>query len=68
MAYALKSLGEVLVRRGLFEDGLNVLMGSADIYENLGYGYGVWGLFPFLAEAKAHLGRYEDARADARQG
>jgi predicted ATPase/DNA-binding SARP family transcriptional activator len=68
MAYALKSLGEVLVRRGLFEDGLYVMASSADIYENLGYGYGVWGLFPFLAEAKLHLGRYEDARAGAQEG
>ena len=68
MAHALKSMGEVRVRRGLFEDGLVLMVSSVDIYEDLGYGYGAWGLFPFLAEAKVHLGRYEDARADAQQG
>ena len=65
MAHALKSMGEVLVRRGLFEDGLALMVSSADIYEDLGYGYGAWGLLPFLAEAKVHLGQYADARAGA---
>jgi tetratricopeptide (TPR) repeat protein len=68
MAYAIKSMGEVLVRRGLYEDGLVLMESSAEIYDDQGYGYGVWGLFPFLAEAKLHLGRYEEARADALQG
>jgi hypothetical protein len=61
-------MGEVLVRRGLFEDGLVLMESSVEIHDDLGQGYGVWGTFPFLAEAKVHLGRYEEARADARQG
>ena len=68
MAQTVKSLGEVLVRRGQFGDGLAVMESSSDIYDDLGYGYGVWGLFPFLAEAKLHLGLYDEARADALQG
>ena len=65
---SVKSIGEVLVRRGLFEDGLGVMESSANIYDDLGYDYGVWGLFPFLAEAKVHLGRYQEAREQALQG
>jgi tetratricopeptide (TPR) repeat protein len=68
MAQTIKSVGEVLVRRGQFEEGLGVMESSIGIYDDLGYGYGVWGLYPFLAEAKAHLGRYEEARDEALQG
>jgi tetratricopeptide (TPR) repeat protein len=67
MAQTIKSIGEVLVRRGLFEDGLVLLESSSDIYDNLGYSFGVSNLLPFLAEAKLHLGHYEEAHADAHQ-
>jgi predicted ATPase/DNA-binding SARP family transcriptional activator len=68
VAQTLKSMGEVLVRQGLFEDGLVVLQSSSDIFDDFGYGYGVWGLCPFLAEAQVHLGRYGEAHVDVLQG
>jgi predicted ATPase/DNA-binding SARP family transcriptional activator len=68
VAYTLKSVGEVLVRRGWFVDGLAVLESSGEILDDLGYRYGLAWMIPFLAEAKVHLGRYEEARAEAGQG
>ena len=56
VAHAIKSMGEVLVRRGLFEDGLALMESSADIYDDLGYSYGVLGLLPFLAGATSAHG------------
>jgi tetratricopeptide (TPR) repeat protein len=68
MFMALLRLGEVLARRGLFEDGLVLLESSCDLAHDRGYLYGERFVLPFLAEVKAHLGRYEEARADAQQG
>jgi predicted ATPase/DNA-binding SARP family transcriptional activator len=66
--FVLWRMGEVLVRRGLFEDGLVLMESDCDLAYERGIPRGTWVLLPFLAEAKVHLGRYEEARADARQG
>jgi tetratricopeptide (TPR) repeat protein len=68
MFFILHRIGEVLGGRGLFEDGLAVLESDFDLAYDRGYPYGAWLLLPFLAQAKVHLGRYEEARADAQQG
>lgn len=68
VARTVKSLGEVLVRRGLFEDGLALFESGGDIYDELGYTFGLTGLLPFVAEAKLHQGLYAAARADAQEG
>jgi predicted ATPase len=68
MFMALLRMGEVLARRGLFEDGLVLLESGCDLAHDRGYLYGAWFVLPFLAEVKVHLGRYEEARADAQQG
>jgi tetratricopeptide (TPR) repeat protein len=68
VAHAIKSVGEVLVRRGRFDEGLALMESSLDLYEDLGHRYGGLGLLPFLGESKVHLGRYAEARADAQQG
>jgi tetratricopeptide (TPR) repeat protein len=63
---AIRAMGEVLVRRGLFEDGLVLIESDCDLADDLGVPHDAWLLF--LAEPKVHLGRYEEARADAQQG
>jgi predicted ATPase/DNA-binding SARP family transcriptional activator len=68
MFFVLHRMGEVLGGRGLFEDGLVLLESDCDLAHDRGYPYGAWLLLPFVAEAKVHLGRYEEARADAQQG
>jgi predicted ATPase/DNA-binding SARP family transcriptional activator len=68
MFMVLLRTGEVLVRRGLFEDGLALLESDCDLAYDRGFPRGAWLLLPWLAEAKVHLGRYEEARADAQQG
>ena len=68
MAQAIKSMGEVLVRRGQTTDGLALLDCSVDIYDHLGFAFGVWGLLPFQAEARLHLGDYAQARDLAQRG
>jgi predicted ATPase/DNA-binding SARP family transcriptional activator len=68
MFMALLRMGEILARRGLFEDGLVLLESSCDLANDRGYPHGASFVLPFLAEAKAHLGRYVEARADAQQG
>jgi tetratricopeptide (TPR) repeat protein len=68
MFMVLLRMGEVLVRRGLFEDGLALLESDCDLAHDRGFPRGAWLLLPFLAEAKVHLGLYEEACADAQQG
>jgi tetratricopeptide (TPR) repeat protein len=60
--------GELLVRRGLFEDGLVLMESDCDLAYERGIPRGAWLLLPWLAEAKVHLGRYEEAHTDAQQG
>ena len=67
VAHTIKTLGEVLIRRGRFDDGLVLIGSSLDIYEDQGFEFGVSGVRPFRAEAKVHLGRYGEARTEARQ-
>jgi predicted ATPase/DNA-binding SARP family transcriptional activator len=68
MFFVLHRVGEVLVRYGLFEDGLGLMESDCDLALDRGYPYGACLLLPFLAKAKVHLGRYEEARADAQHG
>jgi tetratricopeptide (TPR) repeat protein len=68
MFFILHRMAEVLGGRGMFEDGLALLESDSDLAYDRGYAYGAWLLLPFLGEAKVHLGRYEEARADAQQG
>jgi predicted ATPase/DNA-binding SARP family transcriptional activator len=68
MFLVLLRTGEVLVRRGLFEDGLVLMESDRDLAYDRGIPRGAWFLLPWLAEAKVHLGRYEEACADAQQG
>jgi tetratricopeptide (TPR) repeat protein len=68
LSHALYRMGEVLVRRGLFEDGLVLIESHGELARDWGSDRGVREGYPMLAEAKVHLGRYEEARADARQG
>jgi tetratricopeptide (TPR) repeat protein len=63
--FVLHRTGELLVRRGLFDDGLALLESDSDLAHDRGIPRGAWLLLPYLAEAKVHLGRYEEARADA---
>jgi tetratricopeptide (TPR) repeat protein len=68
MFLVLFRMGEVLVRRGRLEDGLALMESGSDLAYDRGFPGGAWLLLPWLAEAKVHLGRYEEARADAQQG
>jgi predicted ATPase/DNA-binding SARP family transcriptional activator len=68
MFMVLFRMGEVLVRRGLFEDGLVLMESDCDLAYDRGVPRGAWLLLTWLAEAKVHLGRYQEARADAQQG
>jgi predicted ATPase len=62
--FVLHRTGELLVRRGLFEDGLILMESDSDLAHDRGIPRAAWLLLPYLAEAKVHLGRYEEARAD----
>ncbi|MEJ2737996.1 MAG: tetratricopeptide repeat protein, partial [Anaerolineae bacterium] len=66
--FVLFRMGDLLVRRGLFEDALVLMESDRDLAHDRGFLRGAWLLLPFLAEAKVHLGCYEEARADAQQG
>jgi tetratricopeptide (TPR) repeat protein len=68
VAQAMRGVGEVLVRSGQFDPGLALMECSLEIYDDLGHHYGRQVLVSFLGEAKAHLGRYAEARADAQMG
>jgi predicted ATPase len=68
VARAMRGVGEVLVRSGQFDPGLALMECSLEIFDDLGYHSGRQGVAPFLGEAKAHLGRYAEARADAQLG
>jgi hypothetical protein len=60
-------LGELLLRRGLFDDGLIVLESGIQICDELGDHFGVGAQLPFAAEARLHLGHYAETLADVRQ-
>ncbi|MBN1657401.1 MAG: AAA family ATPase [Anaerolineae bacterium] len=67
VAHALHDVGEALIRRGRFEDGLGLMESSADVFEDMGNEWGLDTVRPFLAEAQVHLGRYVEARQNARE-
>jgi tetratricopeptide (TPR) repeat protein len=65
IARAMNGLGEVYIRCGRYEDGLALIESSIEIFDDLAYAsFGATGPLPFVAETKAHLGRYGEARID----
>jgi predicted ATPase len=67
IAQSMKSLGELHVRRGRYDDGLVLMESSIGVFDELTYAFGVSGVLPFIAEAKAHLGQYREARSYAEE-
>jgi len=61
-------LGELHVRRGRYDDGLALMECSIAVFDELAYAFGVSGVLPFVAEVKAHLGQFAEARSYAEQG